>query len=112
MITCNIPRDFIFSIAGEELGFIFCCLIIVIFLVIIIRGLLIILRKRETYSLMAVVGLVSIFGLQAFINIGSSLGVLPTKGMTLPFISYGGSSMISNAILMGFLLSHTRENKS
>ena len=110
--TPDSHTDFIFSIAGEELGFIFCFLIIVIFLVIIIRGLLIILRKRETYSLMVVVGLVSIFGLQAFINIGSSLGVLPTKGMTLPFISYGGSSMISNAILMGFLLSHTRENKS
>ena len=109
--TPDSHTDFIFSIAGEELGFIFCCIIIFIFLIIILRGLLKILKKRETYSLMVVVGLVSIFGLQAFINIGSSLSLLPTKGMTLPLISYGGSSMISNAILIGFLLSHTRDSR-
>ena len=104
--------DFIFSIAGEELGYIFCSLIIIIFLLIIIRGLLSVLKKRELYSLIVVVGLLSIFGLQAFINIASSIGASPTKGMTLPLISYGGSSMISSSILIGVLLSHTRGIKN
>ena len=103
--------DFIFSVAGEELGFIFCSLVILIFLIIIIRNLLIILQKRDLYGIIAVVGLVSIFGLQAFINITSSLGAIPTKGMTLPLISYGGSSMISSSILMGYILSHTKEKR-
>ena len=81
-------------------------------MLIIIRGLLSILKKRELYSLIVVVGLLSIFGLQAFINIASSIGASPTKGMTLPLISYGGSSMISSSILIGVLLSHTRGIKN
>ena len=100
--------DFIFSVAGEELGYIFCSLLIFIFLIIIIRSLLLILKKREPYSLILVAGLVSIFGLQALINIASSIGAAPTKGMTLPLISYGGSSMVSSSILIGILLSHTK----
>jgi len=103
--------DFIFSIAGEELGFIFCSIILFIFLLIILRGLISVLKKREPYSLIMVVGLVTIIGLQAFINIASSLGAIPTKGMTLPLISYGGSSILSSSILIGILLSHTRKNK-
>lgn len=104
--------DFIFSIAGEELGFIFCSVLILIFLTIVIRGLLASLKKRELYSLILVVGLVSIFGLQAVINIASSLGLIPTKGLTLPLISYGGSSMISSSILIGILLSHTKKTNN
>ncbi len=100
--------DFIFSIAGEELGFIFCTLLILIFLIIVIRSLLSILKKREIYSLIVVVGLICIFGLQALINISSSIGAAPTKGMTLPLISYGGSSMLSSSLLIGILLSHLR----
>jgi len=103
--------DFIFSVAGEEFGFIFCGIIIFIFLYIIIRSLLIVLKKREPHSLILVVGLISIFGFQALINIASSIDAIPTKGMTLPLISYGGSSMLSSAILIGILLSHTREKK-
>ena len=90
---------------------IFCTLLILIFLIIIIRGLLISLKKRELYSLIVVIGLISIFGLQAVINIASALGAIPTKGMTLPLISYGGSSMVSSSILIGFLLSHTKNSK-
>ena len=111
----NIPdahTDFIFSIAGEELGFIFCSLLILFFIIIIIRSLLSILKKRELYSLIVVVGLVSIFGLQALINISSSIGASPTKGMTLPLISYGGSSMLSSSLLIGILLSHLRYLKN
>ena len=100
--------DFIFSVAGEELGYIFCSILIFIFLTIIIRSLLLILKKREAYSLILVVGLVSIFGLQALINISSAIGASPTKGMTLPLISYGGSSMISSSIIIGMLLGHTK----
>ena len=107
----NIPdahTDFIFSVAGEEFGYIFCSIIIFIFLSIIIRSLLIILKKRNPYNLVLVAGLISLFGFQALINIASSVGAVPTKGMTLPLISYGGSSMLSSSILIGILLSNTR----
>ena len=103
--------DFIFSIAAEELGFIFCSIILFIFLFIILRSLISVLKKREPYSLILVAGLVTIIGLQAFINIASSLGAIPTKGMTLPLISYGGSSILSSSILIGILLSHIRKDK-
>ena len=82
--------------------------IIFIFLTIIIRSLLLILKKREAYSLILVVGLVSIFGLQALINISSAIGASPTKGMTLPLISYGGSSIVSISILSGIILNLTK----
>ena len=100
--------DFIFAVAGEELGFIFCALIIIIILSIIVRFLLNLLKMKDPYLIIASVGLVCSFGLQSLINIFSSLSVIPTKGMTLPFISYGGSSMVSSAILFGFLLSLTK----
>ena len=111
-ITPDNHTDFIFSIAGEELGFLFCAALIFIFLIIVIRGLLIILKKRDLCITITVTGLVTLFGLQALINIGSSLGAIPTKGMTLPLISYGGSSMLSSAMLIGFLLSYTRKNNT
>ena len=100
--------DFIFAVAGEELGFIFCALIILIILSIIVRFLLNLLTMKDPYLIIASVGLVCSFGLQSLINIFSSLSIIPTKGMTLPFISYGGSSMVSSAILFGFLLSLTK----
>ena len=100
--------DFIFAVAGEELGFIFCSIIILLILVIIIRFLLKLLLIKDPFIIIAVVGLTCCFGLQSLINIFSSLSIIPTKGMTLPFISYGGSSMISSSILFGFLLSLTK----
>ena len=102
--------DFIFAVAGEELGLIFCLLIIFIILCIIIRTLINVLKIQEPYKMIAITGLICSFGLQSFINIFSSLGLIPTKGMTLPFVSYGGSSMISISILFGFLLSLTNKN--
>ena len=101
--------DFIFAVAGEELGFIFCLIIIFIILSIIIRSLLKVLQLEDPYKIIAISGLICSFGLQCLINIFSSLGLIPTKGMTLPFVSYGGSSMISIAILFGFLLSLTNK---
>ena len=100
--------DFIFAVAGEELGFIFCSIIILLILVIVVRFLLKLLKMRDPFKIIAVVGLTCCFGLQSLINIFSSLSIIPTKGMTLPFISYGGSSMISSSILFGFLLSLTK----
>ncbi len=105
--------DFIFAVAGEELGFIFCLLIIIIILSIIVRTLLSVLKSEDPYKIIAISGLICSFGLQCLINIFSSLGLIPTKGMTLPFVSYGGSSMISMALLFGFLLSLTnKKNES
>ena len=102
--------DFIFAVAGEELGFIFCLVIILIILSIIVRTLLNVLNLENPYKIIAISGLTCSFGLQSLINIFSSLGLIPTKGMTLPFVSYGGSSMISIALLFGFLLSLTNKN--
>jgi len=101
--------DFIFAVAGEELGFVFCSLIILLILVIIVRFLLKLLKMRTPFEIIAVVGLTCSFGLQSLFNIFSSLAIIPTKGMTLPFVSYGGSSMISSAVLFGYLLSLTRQ---
>ena len=100
--------DFIFSVAGEELGFIFCSLIIFLILFIIIRFLLTLLKMKDPFLIISIVGLTCCFGLQSLINIFSSISLIPTKGMTLPFISYGGSSMLSSSILFGFLLSLTK----
>ena len=99
--------DFIFAVAGEELGFIICSIIILLILVIIIRILLKLLKMNNPFLIISIMGLTCCFGLQSLINIFSSLSLIPTKGMTLPYISYGGSSMISSSILFGFLLSLT-----
>ena len=103
--------DFILAVVGEELGFIFCSLIVLLIFLLIIRFLLQLLKYKDPYVIIAIVGLISSYGLQSLINIFSALGIIPTKGMTLPFISYGGSSMISSAILFGFLLSLTKQKK-
>ena len=103
--------DFIFAVAGEEFGFILCCIIILVFLIIIVRNFLKLLKINDVYIILAIIGLICSFGLQALINILSSLDLIPTKGMTLPFISYGGSSMMSTSILIGFLLCLTKKEQ-
>ena len=102
--------DFIFAVAGEELGLIFCLIILVIILSIVIKTLLKVLKIDNPYKIIAISGLICSFGLQSLINIFSALGMIPTKGMTLPFVSYGGSSMLASSILFGFLLSLTNIN--
>jgi cell division protein FtsW len=100
--------DFVFPVAAEEFGLIACLIILAIFAFVVIRGLLRLAGERDVFLALAATGLLVQFGLQAFINMGSSLHLIPTKGMTLPFVSYGGSSSIALAIGMGFLLALTR----
>ena len=102
--------DFIFAVAGEELGLIFCLIILIIILSIVIKTLLKVLKVDNPYKIIAISGLICSFGLQSLINIFSALGMIPTKGMTLPFVRYGGSSMLATSILFGFLLSLTNIN--
>ena len=102
--------DFIFAVAGEELGLIFCLIILIIILSIVIKTLIKVLKVDNPYKIIAISGLICSFGLQSLINIFSALGMIPTKGMTLPFVSYGGSSMLATSILFGFLLSLTNIN--
>ncbi len=100
--------DYIFAVAGEEFGAVICLLIILIFAVIVIRGFVNLLKEQDMFTVLAVAGLLIQFGTQAFINLAVNLSILPSKGMTLPFISYGGSSMLSLAVGMGMILSLTR----
>jgi cell division protein FtsW len=100
--------DFVFAVAGEEFGMIICTVIILTFLFIVARSLLKQLSSEETFTPLAVTGLCAGFGLQAFVNMASTLHLIPTKGMTLPFISYGGSSAMSVALTMGMVLALTR----
>ena len=84
--------DFIFAVAGEEFGLIACLIIVVLFGFVVLRGFARLLSENNLFALLATAGLLVQFGVQALINMGSTLHILPTKGMTLPFISYGGSS--------------------
>jgi cell division protein FtsW len=100
--------DFVFAVAGEEFGMLICVVILVVFAFIVLRGLLRLLREQDSFIVLSCTGLVTGFGLQAFVNMASTLRLIPTKGMTLPFISYGGSSVIAVALGMGMLLALTR----
>jgi cell division protein FtsW len=103
--------DYIFAVAGEEFGAIACLGILGLFAVIVIRGLARLLEEEDAFVVLAAGGLLALFGLQAFINLAVNLAVLPSKGMTLPFISYGGSSVLALAITMGMVLALTRKNR-
>lgn len=100
--------DFVFSVVGEEYGIIVCILLVMIFGFIVVRSLSIAMKEREPFNRFAICGIAILFGLQSIINMAVNLRLMPPKGMTLPFISYGGSSMIAIAISMGILLSLTR----
>jgi len=100
--------DFIFAVAGEEFGAIICLIIIGTFAFIVIRSLLKLINEEDKFTQLAAGGILTQLGLQAIINIGVTLNVLPTKGMTLPFVSYGGSSILAIAIAMGMLLGFTK----
>ena len=100
--------DFIFAVTGEEFGIIVCLALLALFAFIVLRGLLLAQRNEDTFCRLASTGLVMMFGLQAAINMAVNVQLMPAKGMTLPFISYGGSSLISLALGMGFLMALTR----
>jgi cell division protein FtsW len=111
-IKMSIPdahADFVFAVAGEELGLIWCLVIVGVFAFIVLRGFMRLREENNLFVLLAVSGLLIEFGLQAIINLASTLHLIPAKGMTLPFISYGGSSLWALAISMGMLLSLTRK---
>ena len=96
--------DFIFSVLGEEFGFFAGAVMVGLFMFIVMRVLFRALEEQDGFNALALTGLISIFGLQAVINMAVNLSLLPAKGMTLPFISYGGSSLISMAYGMGMVL--------
>jgi cell division protein FtsW len=102
--------DYIFSVVGEEFGLIACAIIALLFLAIVARVFVKLLDEEDAFRLLAAAGLASQFGVQATINMAVNTGLAPSKGMTLPFISYGGSSMIALSIGMGLLLAFTRRN--
>lgn len=100
--------DFILAVAGEEFGLLLCLLIVILFAFIVLRGFSRVFKDSDFFVMVAVVGLLTQFALQAIINIASTTNLIPPKGMTLPFISYGGSSTLALALGMGMVLALTR----
>jgi len=100
--------DFIFAVVAEEFGIVACLALLSLFAFVVLRGLARAMKQRDAFVRYAASGLVMLFGMQAAINMAVNIGLLPAKGMTLPFISYGGSSLIASAIGMGMVLSLTR----
>ncbi|OWU80521.1 putative lipid II flippase FtsW [Phaeobacter sp. 22II1-1F12B] len=100
--------DFIIAVAAEEYGLILVLVIISLYALIVTRSLFRLMRERDPFIRLAGTGLACIFGVQAMINMGVAVRLLPAKGMTLPFVSYGGSSLIAGGIALGMLLAFTR----
>jgi cell division protein FtsW len=96
--------DFVFAIIGEELGFIGAALVVLLFFLLMIQGIRIAIKAPDYFGGMLAAGIITMIGLSAFINFLVVLGCMPTKGMTLPFISYGGSSLLVNMAAIGILL--------
>jgi len=101
--------DFVFAVAAEEFGIVLCLVLAALFAFVVLRALSKALRNDDAFSRFSIAGLAILFGAQSAINMAVNLALIPAKGMTLPFISYGGSSMISLAYGMGMLLAFTRE---
>jgi cell division protein FtsW len=101
--------DFIFAVAAEEFGVVACLLIVAIFTFLVLRGLFLAKRNEDPFCRLAAAGLVLLIGVQSAINMAVNVHLLPAKGMTLPFISYGGSSLISLALAAGFLVAVLRK---
>lgn len=102
--------DYIFSVIGEEFGLVACAVIALLFFAIVARVVVKLLDETDSFRMLAAGGLATQFGLQALISMAVNTGIAPSKGMTLPFISYGGSSMIALSMGMGMLLAFTRRN--
>jgi cell division protein FtsW len=111
VIKAHLPdahADFIFAVVGEEFGLVACLVLVALFAFVVLRGFLRLQHEEDLFRLLAAAGLLTLFGMQALINMAVSLNLLPTKGMTLPFISYGGSSLLALAAAMGMVLALTR----
>jgi len=103
--------DFTFAVAGEEMGIIAVLAIMGLFAFVILRSLKRLMEHDDMFAILGAGGLLSLLGFQAFIHMGSALNILPAKGMTLPFISYGGSSTLAIGFTMGAILCLTRKSK-
>ena len=102
--------DYIFSVIGEEFGLLVCGVVVLLYLAIVVRALARLLDEDNLFIVLAAAGLVALFGGQAFVNILVNLQLFPSKGLTLPLVSYGGSSTIAQCFLVGLLLAITRRN--
>ncbi len=100
--------DFIIAVAAEEYGLVLVFVIIGLYALVVLRSLLRLMRERDTFNRLAGAGLACVFGVQAAINLGVAVRLLPAKGMTLPLVSYGGSSLVATGVLLGMLLAFTR----
>lgn len=114
-VKLNIPdahTDFIFAVAAEEFGIVLCLIIVALFAIVVVHSMRVSTKENNLFIILSAGGLSASFGIQALINLASTLHLMPTKGMTLPFISYGGSSLLATAFGMGMLLAITRRNVS
>ncbi len=100
--------DFIVAVAAEEYGLILVLIIIALYATVVVRSFLRLIQERDMFIRLAGTGLAAMFGVQALINMGVAVRLLPAKGMTLPFVSYGGSSLIAGGVALGMLLAFTR----
>lgn len=106
-------NDFIFSVIGEEFGFLGCIFVLSVLLFIVFRCIIIAISARDTFSQLLAAGIAGMFAFQTFVNAGVATGILPNTGMSLPFVSYGGSSMWTNMVAVGLILNiKKRETKS
>lgn len=96
--------DFIYAVIGEELGFCGSALVLALFLMLVWRGIRIALKTQDSFGSLLAVGITAMLGLQALVNMGVALGLLPTKGLPMPFVSYGGTSLITSLLAAGILL--------
>ena len=102
--------DYIFSVIGEEFGLLVCAVVVLLYLAIVLKVIIRLIEEENLFTVLASSGLIALFGGQAFINILVNLQLFPSKGMTLPLISYGGSSTIAQCLTIGLLLALTRRN--
>ena len=100
--------DYIYAVTAEEFGALVCLLVLAVFGFVVLRAFARVMGEQDRFVQLAACGLAVLFGIQSIINLGVNLNLLPAKGMTLPFISYGGSSLLALAISMGMLLALTR----
>ena len=106
-------NDFIFSVIGEEFGFLGCIFVLAVLLFIVFRCIVVATSARDTFSQLIAAGIAGMFAFQTFVNAGVATGILPNTGMSLPFVSYGGSSMWTNMVAIGLILNiRKKETKS
>jgi len=104
-------NDFIFSVLAEELGFVGCVFVILLFVIFIWRGIVIAMKAEDNFGCLVAIGIVSMIGLQAVINIAVVTGTIPVTGMPLPFFSYGGTAILANLAAVGILLNIAKNGK-